>query len=213
MKKAITISGIFAAASVALVGAALAETGTTYNFTGFDELDVSAGVEVNYQPAEAYSIVAHFRRGGPEDLKIRQDGGRLIVTRKTKTGWGDHLRVTVEVRSPELTAIEASSGSSVEATGISADTFELRVSSGADVDISGTCQEMTVKASSGGSADAQSLKCERVFAKASSGGNVEAYASTQATGKTSSGGSIDIWGDPPQREANTSISGGSTDFH
>lgn len=193
--------------------AAWAGTTETYDFSGFDELDIAAGVEVIYEASSDYSVIADFSRGGPDDMKIRQDGDRLYISRKMKSGWGDKLRVTVRVSSPGLNAIEASSGSSIEATGINADQFELKVSSGASAELSGTCGDLDLKVSSGGNADAKDLHCRTLYASASSGGSADAYASESATGKTSSGGSIDVWGNPPDRSANHSVSGGSTDFH
>lgn len=209
MIKPLTLSAIFAATACT----AWAGTTETYDFSGFDELDISAGVEVIYEASNNFSVVADFSRGGPDDMKIRQDGDRLYISRKMKSGWGDKLRVTVRVTSPELNAIEASSGSSIEATGISADDFDLKVSSGASAELSGTCGNLDLKVSSGGRADAKDLHCRTLTATAGSGGSADAYASESATGKTSTGGSIDVWGNPPVRTANHSISGGSTDFH
>lgn len=213
MKRTIALSAALLAAALTATITAHAEDATTYDFSGFDELDVAAGVEVVYMTRPDYSVTAKFQRGGPDDLKVRQDGQRLYVSKKMKSGWGDNLRVTVTVTSPKLTEIEASSGSSVSARDITADSFTLKASSGASAEVSGTCGTITVKASSGGSADARDFKCEDVSASASSGGSVEAYASKSATSKTSSGGSVDIWGNPASRDANDSISGGSTDFH
>ena len=209
MKKPLILFALFAASAFA----ASANTTEAYDFTGFDELDISAGVEVIYENSSAYSVVADFRRGGPEDMKLRQDGDRLYISRKMKSGWGDKVRVTVRVSSPDLNAVEASSGSSIEATGISAEDFDLKVSSGASAELSGTCSNLDLKVSSGGNADAKDLHCRTLSATASSGGSADAYASESATGKTSSGGSINVWGNPPDRSANHSISGGSTDFH
>lgn len=209
MMKSLIVSTVFAASACA----AWADTSKTYDFFGFDELDISAGVEVKYETADTYSVIADFQRGGPEDMKIRQDGGRLYISRKMKSGWGNNLSVTVRVTSPELNAVEASSGSSIDATGIDAEGFSLSVSSGASAELSGTCNALVLRVSSGGNADAKDLHCHRLIAKASSGGSATAYATESATGKTSSGGSIDIWGDPPDRTSNHSISGGSTDFH
>lgn len=213
MKKAITIAAALATASAAFAFAALADTDKTYTFTGFDELDIAAGVEVIYETGDQYSVVAHFRQGGPDDMKIRQDGDRLYISKKAMSGWHNKLRVTLNITSPELNAIEASSGSSIRASGVDADAFALKVSSGGSAEVSGTCKDIAVKASSGGSADARELKCESVTASASSGGSVDAYASVRATSSTSSGGSVDVWGNPQDRTANNSISGGSTDFH
>ncbi|MEZ5954505.1 MAG: DUF2807 domain-containing protein [Hyphomonas sp.] len=202
-----------AAAALAFALSASAGETQTYSFSGFSELDVAAGIEVEYSPSSDYSVVADFQKGGPEDLKINQSGERLSISRKTKAGWGDRLRVKVRVSGPALNAIEASSGSSVDATGVNADAFALKVSSGASVDVAGTCKNLVIKASSGGSAGARELKCQNVTAAASSGGSADAFASQSATSKTSSGGSVDIWGSPSVRNANKSISGGSTSYN
>jgi hypothetical protein len=209
MMKSLIVSSVFAASACV----AWADTTETYDFSGFDELDISSGVEVKYETANTYSVIALFQSGGPEDMKIRQDAGRLYIARKMKSGWGDNLRVTVRVTSPELSAVEASSGSSIEATGIDAEDFKLNVSSGASAELSGTCNALELKVSSGGDADAKDLRCLQLTAKASSGGAATAYATESATSKTSSGGSIGVWGNPPDRTSNHSISGGSTDFH
>lgn len=213
MKKTLVLAGALSAVAMSTALVANADTQKTYDFSGFDELDIAAGVEVVYTAGTDYSVVADFRKGGPDDMKIRKDGGRLYISKKATSGWGDKLRVTVKITAPDLNAIEASSGSSIRATGIESDTFALKVSSGASADLSGTCGTMTVKASSGGSADAKDLKCKNVTAGASSGGSAQAYASDSATSNTSSGGSVDIWGKPSDRTANKSVSGGSTSFH
>ena len=213
MNKAIALSAVLAGLLVSVPANAYADTEQTYDFTGFNEIDVAAGIEVIYEQADAYNVVADFRRGGPDDLKIHKEGDRLYISKKMQAGWGDKLRVTVHVTSPDLNGVEASSGSSIRATGIKSDDFALKVSSGASADLSGECGGITIRVSSGGNADAKALKCETVTATASSGGSAKAYASASAKSKTSSGGSVDIWGDPAAREANNSISGGSTDFH
>lgn len=213
MKKTLVLAGALSAVVMSTALTANADTQKTYDFSDFDELDIAAGVEVVYTAGSDYSVVADFRKGGPDDMKIREDGGRLYISKKAKSGWGDTLRVTVKITAPDLNAVEASSGSSIRASGIKSDAFALKVSSGASAELSGTCGTMTVRASSGGSADAKDLKCKSVTANASSGGSAQAYASDSATSKTSSGGSVDIWGKPSDRTANQSVSGGSTSFH
>lgn len=211
---------LFAAASLALATSgmgltATADTQHSYNMSGFDELDISAGVEVKFTTSAEYSVTADFKRGGPDDVKVRQDGDRLYLSRKSSTGWGrsNKARVTFYVTAPALNEIEASSGSSLLAEGLTAKQLKVDVSSGATVSAYGTCDELTIKASSGGDAKAKGVTCQRVNAAASSGGAVSAYASEAANSKTSSGGSVDIYGNPAARSANKSMSGGSTDFH
>ena len=214
MRKSVIIaSSIAAFALSASLYSASADTTQVYNPSGFDELDISAGVSVKFVRAPQHSITADFERGGPEDVKVRLDGDRLYLSRKSTKGWGNKVRVKFTVTGPELNEIEASSGSSLLAEGLESGPMEIDVSSGAAVSVHGVCTRLEVKASSGGSANAKGLTCETVQAKASSGGSVKAYASDAASSKTSSGGSVDIYGNPESRSANKSMSGGSTAFH
>lgn len=193
--------------------AAVADSTQTYDFTGFDELDISAGVDVTYEAGPGYAVVIDFKQGGPDDMKLRQDGSRLYIARKATSGWRDKVRAKVRVTSPHLEEIEASSGSSIRATGIDSDILVLDASSGASIKAEGKCGSLKIVANSGGSASAKDVVCQKVAANASSGGSARAYASTEAKSHTSSGGSVDIYGDPADREANRSVSGGSTTFH
>mgnify|MGYP003117223166 FL=1 len=202
----------FLALSVAALPA-MADTSQVYNLTGFDELDVAAGVDVKFTRAAEYSVKADFEKGSPEDVKVKLSDDRLYLSLKSNTGWGKKVRVTFYVTAPQLEEIEASSGSSLLAEGLASEDVELNVSSGASVSMYGTCSTLKIKATSGGAANAKGLTCETVKATANSGGAIGAHASSSATSKTSSGGSVDIYGNPPSRSANKSISGGSTDFH
>ncbi|MEH6409387.1 MAG: DUF2807 domain-containing protein [Hyphomonas sp.] len=194
-------------------GTALADTSETYDFTGFDALDISAGVDVTYETGPDYAVVIDFEQGGPEDMKLRQDGSRLYISRKATSGWRDRVRAKVRVSSPHLNEIEASSGSSIRASGLNSEILVLDASSGASIKADGKCGSLKIVANSGGVASAKSVTCQKVAANASSGGSVRAYASEQAKSHTSSGGSVDIYGDPESRENNRSVSGGSTNFH
>ena len=216
MRKALVIAACSGAALATLTlvpGIASADTQEVYNFSDFNELDIAAGIEVEFTQSDAYSVVADFERGGPDDIKVSQSGDRLSISRKSSRPWkSNKARVTVRVTAPDLEAIEASSGSSLTATGLTAGDIDVSVSSGASADVSGTCATVNVSASSGGSADLKGLECANAVAKASSGGSVKAFASESADSNTSSGGSVSIWGDPARKDANVSRSGGSTDW-
>jgi len=194
-------------------GIAVADSTKTYDFTGFDELDISAGVDVAYEAGPDYAVVIDFKQGGPDDMKLRQDGSRLYIARKATSGWRDKVRAKVRVTSPHLEEIEASSGSSIHATGVDSDILVLDAASGASIKAEGKCGSLKIVANSGGSASAKDVVCQNVAANASSGGSATAYASAEAKSHTSSGGSVDIYGAPSERGANRSISGGSTTFH
>ena len=184
-------------------GIAFADSSTTYDFTGFDALDISAGVDVIYEAGPDYAVIIDFTKGGPDNMKLRQEGSRLYIAQKSTSGWGDKVRAKVRVTSPHLNEVEASSGSSIRASALDSDILVLDASSGASIKAEGKCGSLKIVANS----------CQKVAANASSGGSVRAYASEQAKSHTSSGGSVDIFGDPETRENNRSVSGGSTTFH
>ena len=119
---------------------AYAET-KTYEFTGFTEADVSAGIVTNITVGGDYSVRAEAEPKGLETLKIEQRGDALKIGR-TKKIWdlGRVPKVTVTITMPRLEGIDASSGSSVNASGIKASDFNADVSSGASVELSGSCE-------------------------------------------------------------------------
>jgi hypothetical protein len=206
---------LLAALTLALLAPlpALAGTTETYNYSGFDELDISAGVDVTFVAAPEYSVEIEFEQGGPDDMKLRQDGKRLFVSQKTMRNWRHDVEAKVRISAPALREIEASSGSSIKASGLAAELLTIDASSGASIVADGECGSMKIVANSGGNAQARKVECRKVAANASSGGSVSAYASEAAHSHTSSGGSVDIYGNPADREANNPVSGGSTNFH
>ena len=95
-------SGLAALALSASLYTASADTPHVYKLSGFDELDVAAGVDVKFTRAPEYSVTAEFDRGGPEDVKVRLDGDRLYLSRKSTSGWGNKVRVKFTVTGPDL---------------------------------------------------------------------------------------------------------------
>jgi hypothetical protein len=136
-----------------------------------------------------------------------------------------HLRVAVTA--DELTALRASSGSSVHTSGdFDAAEFRLDVSSGADVktelatttltvrqssgssaDVRGRATSLDIQSSSGASFAAANLFTDRCRAQVSSGSSVSVAVKDDLVAQASSGGSINYKGSP-QITKHTS-SGGS----
>jgi len=139
--------------------------------------------------------------------------------------------VTLEVTLPALAGIEASSGADVRATKLTGDqlvlnassganiavtevevgTIRIEASSGADVDISGTADSIAAEASSGGDIDAENLVAGNATASASSGSNMSVNATASIRAQASSGADIDVRGNPPERDVDSS-SGGDVNF-
>jgi hypothetical protein len=197
---------IIAAASLAACSPALAES-RTYNLSGFKRIDASAGLTVVVKQGP-FSVVADEARGDFDQLVIRKDGDTLKLGRETDWNGRRPRPVTVTVTAPEIVELEVSSGVRLTAEGLSTGDLEVSASSGASLEASGVCRSLSLKVSSGASVEAADLRCESVAASASSGASASAHASATASGKASSGGSIRFSGAAQTFTRDTS-SGGS----
>jgi hypothetical protein len=139
--------------------------------------------------------------------------------------------VTVDITLPALTGVSASSGADVDLPGIKADQLDLDASSGADIsvtdavlgdvniasssgadiELSGTAETVDADASSGAGIDAEDLVAETVTAAASSGASLSVHATASLRARASSGGDIDVSGNPATRDVDES-SGGDVSF-
>jgi hypothetical protein len=196
----IVIPSLAALASSACVvgggasGAPYAES-QRHTYTGFEKVDVSAGVEVIASQGP-FDVRAETTSGGNFDnLIVEARGNTLYVSRKsTMFSWGGpHYRVTVSA--PNYSSFGVSSGASLE--------------SGA-LQLVGACASLDASVSSGGHFSGEGLKCETAEVNASSGGHAEAFATRTAEGNASSGAHVTFYGNPAQIQKDSS-SGGSID--
>ncbi|MEP3891288.1 MAG: DUF2807 domain-containing protein [Hellea sp.] len=217
-KNKVMISTIFLGAAItALIcmTPAYAQSSKTLNIEGFSAIKAEAGVNVVYKKSNNYDVQTELQSGSDHTVRIKKRGDTLYIARKTEKGWADgKTRVTVKVSGPELNFIAASSGAKVTATDLEAQILKIRVDSGGRVLAAGRCGRLSSQADSGGVADLSKVKCDQVAAKAYSGGGLKLYASESIKTRTDSGGSIRVFGTPPERDvkpANGSY-GGRTIF-
>lgn len=204
--RALFVSTLSCAALAA--GAALADE-ETYNFSGFDAVSASSGVDAEITVGQDYSVRAEGSAESLERLEIKKAGSKLHIGRKSRFfSWGHHDSVTVYVSLPALSALDVSSGAEATATGVDADKFGVDASSGGNAEVSGACREITVDVSSGGYVDAEALRCVSGAADASSGGHASLYVSESIVADASSGGHVSVYGSPPKVRTDNS-SGGS----
>nr|WP_295890256.1 head GIN domain-containing protein [uncultured Devosia sp.] len=139
--------------------------------------------------------------------------------------------LTIEVTLPAISAIEASSGADVRGQGLASDqlilnassganidvtdarlgTVRIGASSGADVDIAGTADAVEAEASSGAGIDAENLVAAGATVNASSGASISVHATASINAEASSGGDVDVSGNPTARNIDAS-SGGDVNF-
>ncbi|MEM6414448.1 MAG: DUF2807 domain-containing protein [Pseudomonadota bacterium] len=186
---------------------AFAET-KSFDFSGFDEVSIAAGIEAEILLAEEYSVVAETTEEEMERLLVSVKGETLVVSRKTPSiTWGQRDRVNVSISLPMLEGVSVSSGAQVVANKIDASDFGISVSSGGFLNADGSCDALDLDVSSGGRIDATKLDCADARADASSGGSAELSASESVSAKASSGGSIVVNGKPEKIHKRVSSGG------
>ncbi|MDO7887446.1 head GIN domain-containing protein [Hymenobacter cheonanensis] len=218
--------------SLAALAPACAQSTQTRAVPTFHAIQVGTGIELaltagRSQHVEVSAATDAYRdhiettvKDGVLILRYKNDDDRYSRDRTNK-----HLRVAVTA--DELTALSASSGSSVRTAGdFDAATFQLDISSGASVqagldtgtltvrqssgssaDLKGRATSLDVQSSSGATFDAHDLRTDRCRAQASSGSSVRVAVKDDLVAQASSGGSISYQGSP-QLTKRTS-SGGS----
>lgn len=142
---------------------------------------------------------------------------------------GQAVQFTITV--PALVGVEASSGADVDLPGFKGDRLELEASSGADITVtdatlgtvtanassgsditlSGEAQAIEADASSGADINAEDLASAAATAQVSSGAGISLRASQSIRAEASSGGDIEVYGNPATRDVDAS-SGGDISF-
>ena len=210
MTKFLTLSASAAAllASAALTQASAQET-RTYDVGSFSAIDIAAGITAEVVIGSAQEVRAEADRGDFDDLRIQVRGDTLEIKRDWRGGWGRKKpQYTVYVTATDLEGIDASSGSSISAEGVTGGDLEIDASSGASVKVAGDCDTLTAEGSSGATIRAKGLECQSVEADASSGASLAVFASKSVDAEASSGASVSVYGEPTNVSADKS-SGGS----
>ncbi len=226
------LTGVFVAGLTAVSTSPVWADEQSFDLSGFDQVDVSAGVEVEISGGDAFSVTATGSGRALERLDIELDGDVLRVSQRARglarfspilswTSGNAHVSVVL----PQLTSVAASSGSDVTVTstyspafsatsssGASLDLFGLEggnvtldTSSGAGIEAGGTCAHLEVKASSGADIDARDLSCNSAEATASSGADIEITA-VKVVANASSGAQVEVFG-ASEIDANESSGG------
>jgi hypothetical protein len=204
----------------------------SFDLPRFTAIDISSGIIAEVTVGGPQSVMAEAATEGEiDELVIEVRDGRL----RAGVEWNlldiffrdreIHLRISV----PELDEAQASSGASLEVSGLDAERavlrassgarlvatgaagthFDIEASSGSTISTNGSCGSARASASSGATLQAGMLACTQVSVRVSSGASIEIHASQSAVAKASSGGDITILGGPATLERETR-SGGDT---
>ncbi len=174
-----------------LLGTA-AFAGTDVSVPHFTDINANSGANVKlvYGPNQRVTVI----KGDLSKGRIRvKDGGTLEVSGCTGFAcWGNH-NLTVEVVTPRVESVSASSGADVKASG----NFPKQ-------------PHLNVHASSGGDVDVRVIPADTVDAHASSGGDAHVQALTTLNGSANSGGDVRYTGKPTHINSQSNSGGDVT---
>ena len=162
----------------------------------FNKIDVGSGISMVYTQDPNASVTATLERGKWDQIEIMVEGDTLVARKKKNSNWGRYgPRITVYAASPNLRAVDASSGSSFKGNVVAGD-LDIDASSGSSLSMEGACKSLDLDASSGSSISLDKLECETAVVDASSGSSIRVYASQSVNVDASSGSSISVSGKP-----------------
>ncbi|HEX4535057.1 MAG TPA: DUF2807 domain-containing protein [Rhizomicrobium sp.] len=163
-------------ASACLLLAAPAFAGPALQLGGFSSVKASDGAKVTIRHGAVQSVT--LIAGNTELSRLDVEDGRLSIEGCVHR-CPRNYRLEVEIVTPNITAIEAEDGASIEVQG----SFPAQ-------------GNLAAKAQDGGNIDARSIPAANVNAKAEDGGVIEVSATRTLSAAAEDGGDITYWGHP-----------------
>ncbi|MBL4594764.1 MAG: DUF2807 domain-containing protein [Flavobacteriales bacterium] len=195
----------------------------------FQVLNVSNALEVVLTQGETNEVI--IEGATPEDIakvKTEVKDGKLILYTKGKTKWKANIKVLITFK--DLQRIEQSGASEISTTNairtedfsikgsgaIEAD-LELEVnrlsidfSGASDIKLSGTAESFDLTLSGASDLKASGFKAKNVKVDISGASDVRVYAEESITGKASGASTINVQGNPSERNIETTIASSSS---
>jgi hypothetical protein len=198
------------------------------NLTGFDAIDVSAGIRVELTYGEKEFVEVTTDQDYIDQVITEVNGSELNIYIKSNNWNSWNKKVLVKVTVTKINSIKSSSGSSIVSQNlIESENLKMNTSSGASLKIAfkapnakceassgataklkGVAKYFNADASSGSSIHAEEVKAIKVDVSTSSGASISIHAEEEIKADASSGGSIKYSGSPKMVDIEKS-SGGS----
>lgn len=183
------------------------------NVGSFHSVHTSAGIQVILTKGNKEELAVTASDADLVDrIKTVVSNGVLRISRENndwkfwerRRNW----KVTVYVSYTQLDELEASSGGSINAKGVSLDKLSADVSSGGSITLTGNAKSLNVDGSSGGIFRGYDLSVVNCKADVSSGAGVQVSVSKEISAEASSGGYVRFKGEGLIRDISVN-SGGS----
>jgi hypothetical protein len=169
----------------------------------FTAIGASDQIEVHVAVGAAPSVSVTAGQKVLPRIVTRVDGDRLVI----ETDGTTHGRIKVEVTTPTLRAVDASSSASVTAEGVDAPSIDVNASSQATVKLAGSADALTLNGSSQSSTRLGGLSVKTADVTLSSQSDGEIRASDSVSGDVSSQAKLTVLGAPAKVDVSTSSQG------
>ncbi len=201
MKRAGISAAMLVATSAVAIGAAQADDSRvtkTFDFTGFDRIEITGVYELDVRVGADYSVELTGKDFEMERVEVILDDGTLeFGMKKKKRKWGRNRDgISAVVTMPSLRALEVSGVVDGVVSGIDAEEFEVKISGVGDIELDGECGTLDARLSGVGDLDAKDLECNKVEVRVSGVGDANVYARDEVDARVSGMGSIDVYGSP-----------------
>ncbi len=194
---------VAAIVGLVLLGGCLGPTASEQRAVGsFSSISASNGIEVHVTVGAGPSLTVTAAQSVLKRVSTTVEGDRLTISLS-----GSQHSVKVEVATPTLTGIDASSSASIVAEGVAGDEMRIGVSSQATVTASGSTNRLTLNASSQSTAKLADLAATSAVAHLSSQARAAVRASDSVTGDVTSQARLTVYGSPGRVDVATSSEG------
>ena len=197
MRLAIMTAAVIAASSAA--AQTPEKISKTYPLADFSQVVVEGVYDVEIEVGPQWSVSISGDAAAMARSKVSVSNGALVLaTEKRERGEKrrDKHSVTAIVTMPALDGVEIKGVGDVEARGIDASAFSVKLAGVGDIDLAGRCEGITVELAGVGDVDAEKLECRSARARLAGVGDVAVFASKEANAEVAGIGSIDIYGSP-----------------
>lgn len=161
---------------------------------GFDEIVVLGSGEVVVSVTGTESLMIEAEDNIMPLLTTEVRGGRLELG--SESSFSATQGITYTISAVALEGVEINGSGDVLATGIDADSFEVRISGSGDVEATGTTGELDVGVSGSGSYRGEDLVASVGTVSVSGSGSVLVNVTDDLTASVSGSGRVEYIGDP-----------------
>ncbi len=164
--------------------------------TAFSMLDVSGVFDVHLIVGSPQQVILTADDNILEHIRTEVRNGTLIVDSKRSICVKTDLRL--EIRVPEIKAIEVDGSVTLHAAKITGPSFSLSLDGSSDATVQGSCRRFEVDLLGSTSLEAETLKAAHVSIRVTGSGDASVYASQRLDAKISGVGTVTYSGNPSQ---------------